>query len=456
MRAYERMAAQDAAFLYFESPTNHMHIGGVLVIEDKGQNVNALRKHIGSRLANAGRLRQRAHEPRRGGGRPVWVDDDGFDIAYHIRPASLPAPGGRAELMQFVGEVMSESLDRTRPLWELWLVDMPGKTKVIIYKAHHAVVDGIASVELASVLLDLSRETAPSPADDWQPAAPPSERELFNDAMAERRAMPAKWAGELLQSIQEPARLRARASELRRGLTHLGANALFPAAHSSLTVETCARRRFATLGVKLADVVAIKERHGATVNDVVMALATGGLRELLMSRGEDVTRLELRAAVPVSTRLVADASSSGNKLAMVFADLPVYESSATTRLDILQAHMRDLKAGDMVEVSGTVMQAADDLPAGILSAIGSGLGLQWVMNLTITNIPGPDFPLYCLGGEVLEIIPYAPLFPRTPLSVSAMSYNGTLKFGIGADWDAMPDLDVLCMGIEKALSELGV
>ena len=456
MSAYEWIAAQDAAFLYFESPKMHMHIGGLVLFEDTGGSVDDLRAHVKARLSFAPRLRKRVMTVPFGQGRPAWVDDEGFDITYHIRPAALPSPASDNELVKLMGEVMSRQLDRQRPLWEMWLVDVRDGVKALIYKAHHAVADGIAGIDLATVLLDLAPEAAPPPVDDWEPQPAPTRQELLAAALADRRALPAKWAGGLATAVRNPQRSRARARDFTRGLVHMGRNALFPAPQTSLSRRSGAQRRFEIVRTKLDGVVSVKQRYGTTVNDVIMTLVAGGLRHLLLTRDEDVTGLKLRCAVPVSTRPDSERGAMGNKLTMVFAELPVNEPDPAVRLEQIHAEMAELKADDTVEVTQSLMNVAEDLPPGIFRGVGRGLSIQWVMNLSVTSIPGPDFPLYCLGGEVLEIAPFAPLFGQTALSVSALSYNGRLTFGLGADWDTMHDLDVLRGGIEKSLSELGV
>ncbi len=462
MAVYERLPAQDAAFLYFESLRTHMHLGGLLVFEESDGDLTDLRGHVSARLQFAPRLRKRLMWVPFGQGRPVWVDDEAFDIRYHVRQAALPAPAGHPELHRLMGEVMSRRLDRDRPLWELWLVDMDDGKRGLIYKAHHATVDGLAAVDLAMIVLDITREVDPIDHDDWVPEPPPTSSELLSDTLVESARAPAGWIDSAKRAIRQPQQTRERLVEFRRGLRRLGENALGPAPRNVFSAKAGAQRLFDTVRLRFDDLLAVKRSYEVTINDVVLSLVAGGLRYLLISRGTDVTGLRLRTAVPVSTRGHPGSAPNeergqlGNKLSMLFADLPVDEPDPAQRLAIIHDQMTQLKADDVARTSDILMRIAQDLPPVVFSAVGRGLAVQWTMNLTVTNLPGPDFPLYCMGGRVLEIAPYAPVFAQTPLSVAGMSYDGNFTFGLAGDWHSMGDVDVLADGLAKSLADLGV
>lgn len=453
MAHFERLAPADAQFLYQETPTAHMHVGGVVVFDDSGFALEDVMRHTASRLALVPRFRQKLMWVPYGQGRPVWVDDADFDIRYHVRHTGLPRPGGERELLALVGRIMSVQLDRKRPLWEMWIIDLPEGRRAMIHKTHHAMIDGMSGVDLASVLLDLTPEGQDlgDPAFDPRPA--PTKSGLLRDTVVEGVTRPTEAWRAAARATQGPREFLARAREVGSGVLSFGKAPFQVAPKTSLSQRNGQHRRFSVVRTDLADVKEVKNRVGSTVNDVVLAMVTGGLRHLLLSRGDVVDDLVMRCSVPVSVREESDRMSMGNKVAVMFAELPVGEADPQARLEHIKAHMGRAKEGKQALGADAIMRLADYAPPTLLALAGRVVANQWVMNLTVTNMPGPQFPLYFMGGAIHEILPIVPLVGETNVGVACLSYNGGLDFGLTGDWDAVPDLDIFAEGIEKTLAD---
>lgn len=453
MAHFERLTPADAQFLYQETPTAHMHVGGLVVFDDSGFALEDVMAHTESRLAMVPRFRQRLMWVPYGLGRPVWVDDADFDIRYHVRHTGLPRPGGERELLALMGRVMSVQLDRKRPLWEMWIIDLPEGRRAMIHKTHHAMIDGMSGVDLASVLLDISPEGRDLGPPGYEPRPAPAKPELLRDTLIERVTRPAEIWRTAARATRGPREFVDRARDVGGGILSFGKAPFQVAPKTSLSQRNGQHRRFAVVRVDLADVKAVKNRAGSTVNDVVLALVAGGLRHLLLSRGDVVDDIVMRASVPVSVREESDKMSMGNKVAVMFAELPVGDPDPESRLDHIKAHMDKAKDGKQALGADAIMRLADYAPPTLLSLAGRVVANQWVMNLTVTNVPGPQFPLYFMGGAIHEILPHVPLVGETNVGVACLSYNGALDFGLTGDWDAVPDLDMFAEGIEKTLAD---
>lgn len=452
MAHYERLGPQDAQFLYQETPTAHMHVGGLVVFDDTGFALEDVMAHTDSRMALVPRFRQKLMWVPYGQGRPVWVDDADFDIRYHVRHTGLPRPGGERELLSLMGRIMSVPLDRKRPLWEMWIIDLPDGRRAMIHKTHHSMIDGMSGVDLASVLLDLTAEGQNLGAADFRPRPAPTKSQLLRETMVERVTQPAEvWRG-VRAATKGPRQFAARAREVGTGVMSFGKAPFQVAPKTSLSQRNGQHRRFAVVRTDLADVKAVKNRNGSTVNDVVLALVTGGLRHMLLGRGDVVDGVVMRCSVPVSVRDESDRMSMGNKVAVMFAELPIGEADSDARLAHIQSHMGKAKEGKQALGAEAIMRLADYAPPTLLSLAGRVIANQWVMNLTVTNVPGPQFPLYFMGGKIHEIMPMVPLVGETNIGVACMSYDGALNFGLTGDWDAVPDLDMFAEGIEKTLA----
>jgi WS/DGAT/MGAT family acyltransferase len=452
MAGYSRLSPQDASFLYAETPTTHMHVGALTIFEDPGLTQEELNAHIDRRLNQVPRFRQKLKWVPYDLGRPVWVDDPNFDVRFHVRHAGLPRPAGPRELRTLMGRLMSIQLDRGRPLWELWIVDLPRRRKAIIQKTHHALIDGISGIDLATVLLDFSPAAPESAPERWHPADPPSTLALASKTILHGFRRPLETLDALRRAPLAPEKLIGRALELGRGLINFGKAGLDVAPHTSLSTPIGAHRRFETVRAKLSDIKRVKNHYGCTVNDVVLALVTRGLRHFFLQRDEPVVGLTLRAAVPVSVRDASERMTYGNRVAVMFADLPVGEEDAERCLARVRQQMSRVKESGEAVAAEVLMKMADFTPPTILSLAAQAIvANQWLINLTITNVPGPQQPLYLRGGKMLEAYPYVPLLKNTAVGVAILSYDGQLNFGLSGDWDAVPDLALLAEGIEMEL-----
>lgn len=452
--AYERLSPQDASFLYMEKPTTPMHVGSVAVIEDPGLDFEAVCDHIDRRLALVPRFRRKLMWVPYHQGRPVWVDDEHFDVRYHVRHSGLPHPAGERELLTSAARILSTHLDRKRPLWEFWILDLPDGRKALIQKTHHALIDGISGVDVATVLLDLTPDSPATEPSTWVPASAPSKPELLRRTLLERAAEPAEIVRTIRAATRRPRRFLQEAIETGRNIVAFGRSGLEAAPHTSLNVPIGSHRRFEVVRTDLDAVKSVKRERGCTVNDVVLAMVAGGLRSILLSRGEDLPGTSLRALVPMSVRADSERMTLGNKVSGMFAQLPVGEPDPERRLQMVHEEMTALKSSDDLMGADAIMRIADFAPPTLLSLAGRAMAGNSTINLTVTNVPGPQFPLYFRGGKLIEAFPYVPLVDKTDVGVAVLSYDGQLNFGLTGDWDAVPDLGVLAEGIEKSLQEL--
>jgi diacylglycerol O-acyltransferase len=464
-----------------------MHIGGVLVFDGPAPAHHELADHIEQRLALVPRFRQRLAAPPFGVWRPFWVEDPDFELDYHLRRAALPSPGGERQLAQLVAQVFSERLDRRRPLWEMYVVEgLRGDRFALITKTHHALVDGIASVDLASVILDMTpqppgagehrREVAAQGAEvgapqrlgiasgdsaRWSrpiPAEPgpmPSRAQLLAAALADAARGPAALAQFLVRGgLFYPRHLLRELAKVGASLGEIGWELLNPAPRVPLNGPIGEHRRYELRRVSLERVRALKRCYGATVNDVVLAVATGALRRWLLSRGVRTRGLELRALVPVNLRTDAERGLLGNRVALLRAPLPVYASDPVHRLERVRDAMRELKRSGQLAAAQTIIELSDFAPPTVLAQASRLNFSPRLFNLIITNVPGPQFPLYLLGRRLATLGPVAFLPEGHGLSIAVFSYDGQLAFGLLGDYDRLDDLDLLATGITESLQEL--
>lgn len=452
--AYERLSPQDCSFLYMEQPAVPMHVGSVAVIEDPGLDLEEICEHIDRRLALVPRFRRKLMWVPYHQGRPVWVDDAHFDVRYHVRHAGLPHPAGERELLTTAARILSTHLDRKRPLWEIWVLDLPDNRKALLQKTHHSLIDGISGVDVATVLLDLTPDAPPTEKSAWEPVPAPTKTDLLRQTLLERAAEPAEILRTFRAATRRPRQALQNAIETGRSIVAFGRSGLAAAPHTSLNVPIGAFRRFEVVRSDLDAVKAVKRQYGCTVNDVVLAIVTAGLRAILTSRGDDVTDLSMRTLVPMSVRPDSERMTLGNKVSGMFAHLPVGEPDPRERLRLIHEELTELKNSNDVVGADAIMRAADFAPPTLLSLAGRAMAGTSTINLTVTNVPGPQFPLYFRGARMLEAFPYVPLVDKTDVGVAVLSYDGQLNFGITGDWDTVPDLGIMAEGIEKALAEL--
>jgi diacylglycerol O-acyltransferase len=453
----DRLTSTDASFLHQEGPASHMHIGGVLIFERPPPSFAEYLDHVRSRLHLVPRYRQKLAIPPLEMGRPLWVDDHSFNLEYHVRHSALPAPGTEEQLLRMTARIASQPLDRSRPLWESWLVEgLSDDRFALIFKTHHALVDGVSGVDLATVLFDLKRAPAPGAVEiePWQPAPEPSEAELVLAGVRGMVNATAELAEGAMAAASRPWITLNLLRDALEGLGEIVWAGLNPAPESPLNVEIGPHRRFALVRQHLADYKQIKDALGGTVNDVVLAVVSGALARWLRSRGVRTEGLEMRALVPVSIRTKDDRGTLGNRLAAMRGPLPVYIDDPVARLRFVSREMDGLKESKQA-VGAATLAAVNNLAPPTILAQASRLNFSTrLFNLIVTNVPGPQFPLYVLGRELQDLVPLAFLPSDHALAVAIMSYNGHLAYGLLADYDALEDLDVIAAGINEALAEL--
>jgi WS/DGAT/MGAT family acyltransferase len=405
------------------------------------------------------RYRQKLAFPPLETGRPFWVDDPSFNLEYHVRHTALPKPGGEDQLRELAGRIFSQRLDRSKPLWEVWIVHgLEDGRFALISKTHHALVDGVSGVDIATVLFDLSpvppkTEQAPEDA-RWTPSPEPSEVELVAEGVKGLVKTPFGLAGRALGAVQRPGDSLGRLREAAEGLGEVVWAGMNPAPDVPLNVPIGPHRRVRWVQSRLDDFKEIKNTLGGTVNDAVLAVVAGALRRWLHERGVRTEGLELRALVPVSIRTEADKDSLGNRIAAMRGPLPVYVDDPVERLSVVREGMGQLKESKQA-LGAEVIAGLTDFAPPTLLAQASRLNFSTrLFNLIVTNVPGPQFPLYLLGREMEEIVPIAFLPENHALAVAIMSYNGKVDFGLLADYDALPDVDAFATHLEESLAEL--
>ncbi len=451
----QRMSFQDASFLDIERDTSPMHVGGVSIFEGPPAPFDEVLDLIGAKLQFVPRYRQVVRFVPLSVARPVWVDDPHFNLGYHVRRTALPEPGGDQELKALVGRVMSQNLDRAKPLWEIWVVEGLDEGRwALVSKVHHCMVDGIAGTDLMTVLLDIEREPTRPPVEPWTPEPVPGQPRLLADAIVERATNPVAAAEGLISAMRAPRELAGLLAGASRGLIGMAGLARQPP-RSSLNGPLGPHRRWGWGRGRLDDVKRIRKALGGTVNDVVLAAITHGFREVLEQRGESVDRV-LRTLVPVSVRRPGERGSYNNRVSAMFAELPVGIEDPIEQLESIHKQMEDLKESRQA-VAGEVLTSLSGFAPPMLLALGARAASrlpQRSVNTGTTNVPGPQFPLYLAGRRMLESFPYIPLFASVRLAVAIFSYDGALSFGVSGDYDTAPDIDVLCRGIEGGLDRL--
>jgi diacylglycerol O-acyltransferase / wax synthase len=455
-RHLDRLTSLDASFLTNETATSHMHIGGILIFEGPPPKYVDLVEHVRGRLARVPRFRQRLVTPPLEAGRPLWADDVNFNLTYHIRHTALPDPGGEAELKRLAGRIFSQQLDRSKPLWELWLAQGLERDRfAILTKTHHAMVDGISGVDLGTVLFDFEPVPEPAPVeDDWVPQPEPGTTELVVRGVGDAAAVPVKIAERAVEAVRRPETTARKAVEALEGLTEVISAFADPAPDVPLNQAIGPHRRYVWAREELATFKAIKNAFGGTVNDVVLAVVTGSLREWLQRRGVRTEGLELRALVPVSIRAEDERGDLGNRIALMRGPLPVYVADPVRRLRVISEAMEGLKRSKQALGAEVISRFNDFAPPTLLAQASRINFTTRLFNLIVTNVPGPQIPLYVLGRELQEVFPVAFLPPNHALAVAIMSYNGKVGFGLLADYDAMEDVETVAEGIDASLAEL--
>jgi diacylglycerol O-acyltransferase / wax synthase len=455
----DRLTAVDASFLAQEVENAHMHVGAVLLFEGPPPDYDDVCNQIRGRLHQVPRYRQKLAFPPLETGRPLWVDDANFNLQYHVRHTALPSPGSEEQLRALVARVHSQRLDRSKPLWETWLVQGLEENRfALISKTHHALVDGISGVDLATVLFDLEPvpTSAPFEGEPWVPQPEPSAARLAARGIRGLVRTPFELGAKAVGAASHPQRSLEVAREAIEGVSEVAWAGLNPAPATPLNVPIGPHRRFVFVRNELADFKLVKDALGGTVNDVVLTVVAGALRQWLRSRGVRTEGLELRALVPVSIRSKDQHHQLGNRLAAMRGPLPVYVEDPVARLAVVREAMDGLKDSKQA-VGAEVLAGVQTFAPPTVLAQASRINFSTrLFNLIVTNVPGPQLPLYLLGRELLDLFPVAFLPRDHALAIAIMSYNGGIDFGLLGDYDAMPDIDELGHDLEVALQELVV
>jgi len=452
----DRLTAIDASFLSNESDSTHMHIGAVLIFEGPPPSYDDFVDHVESRLPYVPRYRQKLIYPPLDAGRPLWADDAAFNLSFHMRHTALPSPGDDKELISLSNRVFSQGLDRARPLWEMWLVqELADDRFAVLIKSHHAMIDGISGVDIGTVIFDVTPDPEPVLSDDdWSPHTEPSSIDLLRRSATELASAPAELGSRLVNAIRRPESVVDRLSDQAEGIAEIARAFADPAPEVPLNTEIGPHRRIAWARAQLSDFKKVKDTFSTTVNDVVLAIVAGSVREWLIARGVPTDDLELRAMVPVSVRSEDERGQLGNKLATMRAPLPVYEEDPVARLEIVTAAMDGLKQSKQALGAETIARLNDFAPPTLLAQAARLTFSTRLFNLLVTNVPGPQIPLYVLGRRLDETFPIAFLAKNHALAIGVMSYDGQVNIGLLGDYDAMPDIDLIAAGLNAALDEL--
>jgi WS/DGAT/MGAT family acyltransferase len=461
MENYDRLSALDASFLGLEDSRCHMHVGGVMLFEagplrtdERGLDIDRIRQAIHARLHLVPRFRQRlAYLPYER--LPIWIDDSHFRLEYHVRHTSLPRPGDERQLKRLVGRIMSQPLDRGRPLWEMWFVEgMQDDTFALISKTHHCMIDGISAADLISVIMEAAPSSEPGKPQPWTPRPRPSDTRLVVDEVKRRFAQP--W--QLLESVREAIRHPEIAlRQVEDALSAVGealSPALTPASETPLNVEVGPSRRFDWVAMEVSRFKAVKNSLGGTLNDVVLATVSGALRHFFLARRAHPDTMDVRAQVPVSVRTEDERGRLGNRVTELIAALPVHIADPVARLDAVRRTMGNLKESKQA-LGGEVLTAIAEwtVPNLLVQAVRLAERAR-PFNLIVTNVPGPQIPLYFLGCRMQTTYPVVPLFHNLTLVVGLFSYNGGLYWGLNADWEQIPDLHDFAVALQQSFEEL--
>lgn len=454
-----RLSAVDASFLVQERQGSHMHIGGVMIFEGPMPEINVLKAHINSRLHLVPRYRQRLVWAPMESGRPFWADDPDFNLSYHVRDAALPAPGNDEQLERMCARIYSQRLDRQKPLWEMWLIDgLAGGRFAMILKTHHAVVDGIAGVDVGTVLLGMEPTTTISDPMPWTPGPMPTQGELLEIGLREAAQAPLKAGRKIMNVVRGNGSAREELSEFVAGATKAVSETIDAAPRTPLNTQISGHRRYRFVRNSLEDFKEIKTLLDTTLNDVVLTVTSDSLGRWLRSRYYPTDGLKLRALVPVSTRPKArrgvDAASGGNELLAMRGSLPVEEMDVLKRLNYIKNSMDGLKKSNQAIAADALTAVQNFAPPTVLAQASRLNFSTRLFNLLVTNVPGPQMPLYLLDRQMIDAFPIPFLAENHGLAVAVMSYNGRINFGILGDYDAVPDIQVIADGISDSRDDL--
>lgn len=459
---YEKLSNLDASFLALETRTTHMHVGAVAIfapgpsITHEGVDISTIRRLVESRLDLIPRYRQRlATVPLEGS--PVWVDDEHFHLDYHVRHIALPHPGSTEQLKDLAGRLMSQQLDRSKPLWELYIVEgLEDHGFAIVAKIHHCMIDGISGIDLMAVLLDFTTDFEIAEPNPWSARTAPNGTELAVREIS--RAISGVLAGILRVPSELGSWTTSWTERARAAGASLSSGWLSQTAKTSLNGPIGGSRAFDWLQIPLADVKKIKNRHSATVNDVMLAIVTGAVRSYLVEVGgvseEELGEIEFRIMAPVSVRSEHESGTLGNKVAMWLMELPIAEPDPARRVQIVTRETKNLKETDQALGASTLVEVSTGAPATIVSLAARLASRARPFNMTVTNVPGPQFPLYLAGSEMLATYPLVPLWQSHGAGIAMFSVSGMIDIGINMDRDLIEDTSLLADHMVRSFEEL--
>lgn len=460
----DELSALEAAFLYAESARTPMHIGSASIFDAEGWRrpdatlrIGALRRHIEARLPAIPRLTQHPIWPLGPLGRPYWAADRDFDISRQVRWLTLRAPGGEDQLMESVADLHMRLLDRRHPLWEMWFVDGLRDGRVaLVEKIHHALVDGIGGVDVA--MLQLDTEPHPAPAGDRAPAPAPVEASpaggagLLGRALFDVASRPLGTARAVARGVTHPAGALLTWRQFLGGAASLAGDIRAP--HTSLNDPIGSRRRYRVVRYPMERTRRSAHALGGSINDAVLAAVGSALGDLLDHGGGDGHPARLHALVPVSVRAADEHEALGNRVSAMVVDLDTTEADPAARFAAAHRAVRSARRHHQVELSSALLRMVELLPEPALASASELIHHQFLVNLVVTNVPGPPVPLYLMGARLLETSPVVPLGGNLGLSVGILSYEGQLTFGLWADPERVPELDRFAKGIERGLAAL--
>ena len=455
---WDRLSALDASFLALETPASHMHVAAALLFDagplrtpDGGIDVDRIRAHVASRLHLIPRYRQRlAWTPWYR--HPVWVDDARFNLFYHVRHTSLARPGDVRRLKRLCGRILSQKLDPTKPLWEMWVIEgIEGDRFALVAKAHHCMVDGVAGIDLLTLILRPTDDPSLEPGAPWVPRQAPAAAQLLATEAARRASVPFRLLGAAGSVVRDPLGTLCSAIGQARATVQLFGRGFAPTSATPLNVPIGPHRRFDWLRM---DLDAVKARLGGTVNDVVLATVVGGLRRFLARRGVDPGSVDLRALVPVSVRSDGERGTLGNRVANYLADLPMRERDPRARLARITATTTALKRSGQAAAGELWERLGDWTTTAVVSELMRLATRMRSYNVVVTNVPGSPFPLWLLGARLDAPYPMVPLFENQAVGFALFSYAGGLYWGLTADWDEVPDLHELLEALEAEFAVL--
>ena len=459
--AYERLTALDNSFLLLEKPNAYMHVASTLIFDagplrrpEGGIDVDAVRAATEAALPQIPRYRQKLkYIPLEN--HPVWVDDDRFNLDYHLRHTALPKPGSVAQLKALSARIMQQHLDRSRPLWEMWVVEgLEGDRFALISKVHHCMIDGVSGVDLLNTQLRTSPERDVPELVPYFPRPAPSGLELLRHELLRRAALPFGAVRDVRNFVREATDARREVAVRLRAVAETLGTTLRRASDTPLNRPIGPHRRFDWLSMEVAEIKEVRKALGGSLNDVVLTVVTGAVRRFLERRGVNPRGLDFRVMAPVSVRGEDQRGRLGNRVSAWMLDLPVALPDPRQQLERIAARTRQLKESKQAVGAEVLTQAADWTPSTLLALGARNVTRLLPFNMVVTNVPGPQVPMYLLGARMLEAYPHVPLIDRLGLGIALLSYDGHIFWGFNADYDVVPDLDEFVAGTRDALAEL--